>query len=438
MPGSFDNVVLQYQHPYIATYLEDNTIYTDTDEVSVPTPSFNGIQVGFFGAGRDNVILYSTNTDMFIEEYGEPNYKLYGQAAYNAVAALNTNQCGMYTLRLLPDDATYANCVVMVDWKVETPEEGDDPKPQLYIKFRKANVTGAKSTAELKTAIAAMYGTELDDEGYNSAPLISFWQLGRGKYGNATRLNFTDPMDYDSEGNTYRYYQIQVMEYAKTGLTTKERISGCLQDGILDHSNSNNPSMFMEDLINDPELGSKKINVMVHSDTYEEIYAAYQSAVENYTEQEAGAILNEDTLDIITGLLMDGTENPVINLVDNSAEADYLNPISVDGFAMAGGTDGTFDTGDATTVEALKTELLIKAFQGSIDRKLTSRFGTPADFCMDANFPEEVKREMGGFAAKREYDAMTYIDTGLLTSSSEICNFLEGMKSVTAYNLVKE
>lgn len=438
MPGSFDNVVLQYQHPYIATYLEDNTIYTDTDEVSVPTPSFNGIQVGFFGAGRDNVILYSTNTDMFIEEYGTPNYKLYGQAAYNVVAALNTNQCGMYTLRLLPDDATYANCVVMVDWKVETPEEGDDPKPQLYIKFRKANVTGAKSTAELKTAIAAMYGTELDDEGYNSAPLISFWQLGRGKYGNATRLNFTDPMDYDSEGNTYRYYQIQVMEYAKTGLTTKERISGCLQDGILDHSNSNNPSMFMEDLINDPELGSKKINVMVHSDTYEEIYAAYQSAVENYTEQEAGAILNEDTLDIITGLLMDGTENPVINLVDNSAEADYLNPISVDGFAMAGGTDGTFDTGDATTVEALKTELLIKAFQGSIDRKLTSRFGTPADFCMDANFPEEVKREMGGFAAKREYDAMTYIDTGLLTSSSEICNFLEGMKSVTAYNLVKE
>ena len=33
MPGSFDNVVLQYQHPYIATYLVDNTIYTDTDEV---------------------------------------------------------------------------------------------------------------------------------------------------------------------------------------------------------------------------------------------------------------------------------------------------------------------------------------------------------------------------------------------------------------------
>src|SRR5699024_9620766 len=86
----------------------------------------------------------------------------------------------------------------------------------------------------------------------------------------------------------------------------------------------------------------------------------------------------------------------------------------------------------------LKTELLIKAFQGGVDKKLTSRFGTPADFCMDANFPEEVKREMGGFAAKREYDAMTYIDTGLLTSASEVANFLEGMKSITAYNLVKE
>lgn len=438
MPGSFDNVVLQYQHPYIATYLEDNTIYTDTDEVSVPTPSFNGIQVGFFGAGRDNVTLYSTNTDMFIEEYGTPNYKLYGQAAYNVVAALNTNQCGMYTLRLLPDDATYANCVIMVDWKVETPAEGDDPKPQLYIKFRKANITGARSAAAIRTGAAALYGTELDDEGYNSAPLVTFWQLGRGKYGNSTRLSFSDPMDYDSENNTYRYYQIQVMEYAKTGLTTKERISGCLQDGILDHSNSNNPSMFMEDLVNDPELGSQKVNIIVHSDTYEQIYAAYQSAVENYTETEAGAILTEDELDIITGLLMDGTANPVINLVDNSSEDDYLNPISVDGFALESGTDGSFDTADSTTVENLKTELLIKAFQGGVDKKITSRFGTPADFCMDANFPEEVKREMGGFAAKREYDAMTYIDTGLLTSTSEIENFLEGMKSITAYNLVKE
>ena len=438
MPGSFDNVVLQYQHPYIATYLEDNTIYTDTDEVSVPTPSFNGIQVGFFGAGRDNVILYSTNTNMFIEEYGTPNYKLYGQAAYNVVAALNTNQCGMYTLRLLPDDATYANCVIMVDWKVETPAEGDDPKPQLYIKFRKANITGARSAAAIRTGAAALYGTELDDEGYNSAPLVTFWQLGRGKYGNSTRLSFSDPMDYDSENNTYRYYQIQVMEYAKTGLTTKERISGCLQDGILDHSNSNNPSMFMEDLVNDPELGSQKVNIIVHSDTYEQIYAAYQSAVENYTETEAGAILTEDELDIITGLLMDGTANPVINLVDNSSEDDYLNPISVDGFALESGTDGSFDTADSTTVENLKTELLIKAFQGGVDKKITSRFGTPADFCMDANFPEEVKREMGGFAAKREYDAMTYIDTGLLTSTSEIENFLEGMKSITAYNLVKE
>ena len=438
MPGSFDNVVLAYQHPYIATYLEDNTIYNDTDTVSVPTPAFNGIQVGFFGAGRDNVILYSTNTNMFIEEYGKPNYKLYGQAAYNAVAALDTNQCGMYTLRLLPDDATYANCVIMVDWKVETPIEGDNPKPQLCIKFRKASVTGAKTVAALKTGIAAMYGTELDDEGYNTAPLMSFWQLGRGTYGNSTRLKFADTMDYDSDTNTYRYYELDVMEFAKTGLTTKENITGCVQDGILELVNENNPSMFMEDLVNDPEYGSKKINMMVHSDTYEQIVAAYNEAVANYTADDGITVLNEETLDVIMGLYMDGTENPVINMVDNSTAADYLNPISVDGFTLENGTNGALDGSDATAVEQVKSELLIKAFRGEIDRKLTSRFGTPADFCMDANFPEEVKREMASFAAKREYDAMTYIDSGTMTSSSEIINFLTGLKSITAYNLVKE
>ena len=93
--GVFDNVVLTYQHPYIATYLQDNTIYTEEAEAEIPTPSFNGIQVGFFGGGRDNVVLYSTNTEMFVNEYTKPNYKLYGQAAYNAVAAIGTGSRGM-------------------------------------------------------------------------------------------------------------------------------------------------------------------------------------------------------------------------------------------------------------------------------------------------------------------------------------------------------
>ena len=445
--GVFDNVVLTYQHPYIATYLQDNTIYTEEAEAEIPAPSFNGIQVGFFGGGRDNVVLYSTNTEMFVNEYTKPNYKLYGQAAYNAVAALDSGQCGMYTLRLMPDDATYANAVIMVDWKESEKEvqvgTDDEPKTEqrkvLSIKFRKTSVANATTVARIKTGVAKLYATEADGDGYMSAPLIALWQLGRGKYGNATKIKFVDSVDYESEETTFRSYEIDVMETAKTGLTIKEQLIGSIVDGVLDDINTKNPSQFLEDVIDDPESGSNKINVVVMSDVMETIYAQYEKTFAEFHKDDAEETLPAlEAIDIIFGNALTGDVDRVIDLVDNSDATDYVNLIAVDGFNLVGGSDGALDDTDPTVVEKTKTDLLIKAFRGTIDKRLSSRFSTPANFCLDANFPEEVKREMAAWAAKREYDAMTYLDTGLLTSNTEIVSMLRDMRSLTAYNLVKE
>lgn len=442
--SSFDNVTLEYKHPYIPIYLEDNTIYDENEETVTPTPSFNGIQVGFFGAGRDNVMLYSTSTDMFINEYGTPNYKLYGQAAYNVVAALNTNQCGMYTLRLLPANAAYANFVVMVDYKVET-ESGEDGQPvegatpKLKVRFRKTSIKEATTESKLKTGVAALYGNAADSDGFMSKPLFTFWQLGRGKYGNSTKIKFVDSVDYDSDSNIYRTYQLQVMEPGKTGLTVKERISGTFSDELLDTSgDSLNPSTFIEDRVNDQEYGSGKISMMFHTDTWEDIVKAYQTVIEGNPDITDDYKLDVTTLDIIFGLKMDGLANTLIDIVDNSADADYVNLISVDGFGLVDGSDGDLDAADSAAVEKTKTELLVAAFQGLVDPKLISRYGSPADFALDANFPDEVKRTMATFAAKREYDAVTYIDSGLLSTTSEVINFLRELKNISAYNLVEE
>lgn len=445
--GVFDNVVLTYQHPYIATYLQDNTIYTEEAEAEIPTPSFNGIQVGFFGGGRDNVVLYSTNTEMFVNEYTKPNYKLYGQAAYNAVAALDTGSCGMYTLRLMPDDATFANAVIMVDWKESEKEvqvgTEDEPKTEtrkvLSVKFRKTKISNATRVAQIKTGVAKLYKSEADAEGYNSAPLIALWQLGRGTYGNATKIKFVDSVDYESEETTFRSYEIDVMETARTGLTVKEQLIGSIVDGVLDYDNTKNLSQFLEDVIDDPGTGSNKINVAVMSDTMEKIYEQYQKTFAEHHAGDADAVLPTiEKFDIIFGNTLMGEVDPVIDLVDNSTAADYANLIAVDGFALAGGSNGALDAADPTAVEKTKTDLLLKAFRGDIDKRLSSRFSTPANFCLDANFPEEVKREMAAWAAKREYDAMTYLDTGLLTSNTEIISLLRDLRSLTSFNLVKE
>ena len=73
--------------------------------------------------------------------------------------------------------------------------------------------------------------------------------------------------------------------------------------------NENNPSMFMEDLVNDPEYGSKKINMMVHSDTYEQIVAAYNEAVANYRRMMELLSLMKRLWISSRVFTLDGTEN---------------------------------------------------------------------------------------------------------------------------------
>ena len=61
MTGISENVVLTYSHPHVATFLTDNTIYSEENDTVVALPEFNGIQVGFFGGGRDNTVMYCSD-----------------------------------------------------------------------------------------------------------------------------------------------------------------------------------------------------------------------------------------------------------------------------------------------------------------------------------------------------------------------------------------
>lgn len=440
------SVILQYTHPYIPIFLQDNTIYVDDTGRETPLPAFNGIQVGFFGGGRDNTVLYCAATDQFINEYHDPDFKKYGQAGYNAVAALDTKQAGMYIMRLLPKNAAYANLTIMVDYKLEeiTTTEGEETvstgKHRMRIRFRKATSGGANTVAILKNKVAELYEDMMDDDGdgWFTAPLFTFWQLGRGEYGNDTKIRFTDPMTYTRTDNDYRTYRVTVMETDANGLKEREYLTGTLCDGLLDKTNADNPSLFLEDITNDPELGSGKINMLVHTDTLDSMLAMYNQLVtDEYSDTHN--VLDIRYFDPVFGLLMNGEVNDLIELVDNSEEKDYVNLVSVSGFELESGSDGDLtSTFNKEDVEQEKTNLLISAFSNDIDRRLGSSHAVPADFCLDANFPDPVKRQMAVFAAKREYSCMVYIDSGLLTTVSEVTAWARDFRDIFSNNLVKE
>lgn len=618
--GSFDNVTLLYSHPHISIYIEDNTGYTEKT-VDNSAKEFNGIQVGFFGSGRDNTLLYCTNTDEYLNEYSDPNFKLYGQAGYNAYNALDTKYAGMYILRLMPDNATYANTVILAKYKLidDTtitpsitgnnvmeligtnpiqeliPDEEDGgtadssvftltgtvvsgltgdanidalfshitpewlngnnlgkfsvatvkiPKPEtvvgesititqtssalkkfysdfgmdaehikantdretatktrtyeteellegndyitlamlitendtiyldvewggasetqsiiirtsgvsfvdeitnneednsnkkLGISYEAVSIEGASNVNQLKAEIANMYSEDPDENGFYCSPLMAFWALGRGTYGSNLRIQFIDGNSYDgSVDPTTRMYNVNVLESTKKGIAIREHIFGMMDEDAFDEDYDIGPSLYLPDLVNDPDEGSGKIGMYFNSVTYNHMLDLANTLVDEDSEK-----FTVQTFDPIFGLTVTGNENDYVKMIDNTSDENYVNLIAADGFRLGAGSDGDFDMDKNTLeeVEEAREIMLIKAFEGNVDKRIKSRYSTPADFCLDAGFSDNVKRTMGAFALDRKYDCMTYLDTKLLKTATECINFLKDMNNVNGNNIVKE
>lgn len=487
--SEFDDVVLTYPHPHVVTFLQDNTVYTETF-LEAESPVI-GIQFGTFSQGRDNELLLCNTLTEFIEEFGTPNYDLYGQAAYNIVNALNTGYCSMYVMRVMPDNATHANTVIMVRYKVvknepETPEppidnesggaegislfsefqesdlyevvtnpnepdiseeteniEGERLGGTLHLSFYAVKLSGATSVKEIELKLAEMYTPDPDDEGYIHQPLFCFYQRGRGVFGHNTRLRFADASNYDDPDSLYRKYRLDVMHKGET-LVRKESIEGTLNEDLFDVDTKE--SLYLQDLVMDPETGSSRIGLIIQSHILEDLLDLYNTEVAKSYDEEYAI----DTIDFLFGKAFDGTTNPNI-VFDEISNAINLN--SVDGFRLYNGNDGDFTyvkdkknpTGGGSAIgsNSLKRQIaidecLVRGIRGEFDKTVLSRFTSHADFMLDACFSDEVKRALIQLAVKREYDAMTYIDTGLLTSVDDTIKWLEDYSLLTGHNVVKE
>lgn len=644
-----NNVQLLYQHPHITLYLEDNTIQSEESSVESDSGLY-GIQVGAFESGRDNVVLRYTNTEQMISELGDLNHEVYGQAGYNAYRALNSKACGMYIMRCMPDDATYANKVIMAKFKVlgannseETPvvdhvdtsvelvdgknpfsdlgsstmgnfafygnvvsgltgdpeidglyghitpdwlngknlpkftlgivrimvpngvtpgatikitntskalknfyadfnedpdhivvsgntgtkvreytleeilpsgsinfdmallvqendtismsiEWNDDAATVTDYTFSSANVVftdtaatatvdttvdgdadavtgpcldisyyatsfeGVSTEDDLKLKFSALYSENMDEEGYYHMPVMLFYSLGRGLYGNNLRIKFSDAMEYEGDDTPFRRYCITVMQLTKDGLKAREYIRGSISETAWDNTQyADGLPAYLQDLTNDVEYGSQKINVEITEQTFEKMLELYNTEIANGNDI---AELTMDEFDPIFGLDMHGEQSAYIlrsNYVGDAGEA--VNLEAIDGFALLNGTDGSMTYKSKMTADEKAAydnayeQALIRAFQPvelpnvesgkqvvlpMHDTSLKSRYSTPADFMFDANFPDTVKIAMAKFAQGREYDCMTYLDAGLCQTVGESMVWLKSMKDIYSYNLVKE
>ena len=420
---SFENVVLQYAHPHVAVYLEDNTTYTET--FLAEDEPVKMIQCGMFAEGRDNKVVYCPSYESFIEEFGNPNYKLYGQACYNVAHALMGGYAGAYVLRVMPEDATFANIVIMARYKVIS----DDKGLKLSLNFTAQTITNVTTKDELLMQISLLKANDPDEDGYYSRPVFCVYQSGRGAYGNNTRFRIADITQYDDDDTTFREYRLDILRMEDT-LVRKEYAFGSFDQDLYDVETKE--SLYLEDLVNDEEEGLGKVRIEICDDILEEILDMYNNQVlASYN------LPPEDmkVFDFIYGRTMTGATNEYITYETTADTVAFTQ--ETEGVTLESGSDGSFDISSPNRDEVYE-ELLIKAYNGTIDKSIKSKFSTPCDFMLDAAFPDSVKRAMVGLATYRQYDAMTYLDAGLVDTIDETIEWLDDMKKVWNYNVIKE
>ena len=269
MPRS-GQIIPEYLHPHEATYINDNTRYEDyvSGESGV-----RFLNVFASSKGRDNQLLSFTSITDWVNEYGLPDYRRYGQPGYNAYVALSTGLASSQSMRVMPPDASYANMVLVAKYQVL------DGK--LKMKFETKTVTGILNSDDLQAYVDRMEDSEPDEEGYQTLPIMSFWSRGRGVYGNDYRVRISRDKGADKENDYVNYvFELLTMENGSLEVLESYNVSMYL-DAIDPNSNF---TLFVNDIIDDEEnKGSSRFNTSVIYDNLVKVFEAYQEAFEAAT-----------------------------------------------------------------------------------------------------------------------------------------------------------
>lgn len=396
-----------YLHPHVATYINDNTEFNDS-AAGVVDDNVKLFYVITSRKGRDNVFLTHTNEYDWLKEYGTPNMNLYGQAGYMAHASLSTGICTVKTMRVMPEDATYANALIALKVKVDS--------DKLIVKHTCSFRDDINDKGDLLAGLEALRDEDPDGEGFTTLPLAALYCVGRGEYGNEFRVRLTQSMQMDRE-NDYKNCKVEILT-TEGGLSSLGFYEGALHCEALEGKRS----IYVEDFVNDVKTGSGHINMYIEPATLKQVTEMYKTLNPEITEQ---------TMDIFGFLTKGQKALPKVEIDPATVILD-----SIEGIPLSGGTDGNFSEKDAATRQANINAVLVKAMKGQIDKSIKSRRRVPADVMLDCCYDAEVKRAMLDLANMRKASAF-YMDAGLLTTIAQATDWADDMLNLSPYLLSK-
>jgi hypothetical protein len=427
-------------------------VYTKIIDLSAyvaAVPGTIAFIAGLTAKGEDNVMKFVGSRGEFIGEFGDPNItdygKNYGQGPYLAYNYLGESG-SLYWMRVLPDDATYAN------FRIDGTLSDTDSSAGIQITY----LSGVNSKAEIKTNLEAPDATTF--------PLCVFYPIGRGEYYNGISLRLTphsnptlngvyvldiyekqsdnqdviiesfeisfDPNALDlagdslwveyvlqtystvlrcemlkADGNYAPGYDLLVKVYDKDiGTVSVDEVGGSITDNKQNFS----------DWQTSPETGNATYMVVAKDGRGNSLYG-WLGAATGTTFSSVNVFNGRDLDTASRGWVGDLTafdSGSTITYQIKKANTSISDTfVSSEGAPLKLGSDGSLKNSSGDLDTTVATEILANAYDGTVDDNVLDTELYYFSVVFDAGYPTDVKTQIVNLATTRR-DCVAILDNG--------------------------
>lgn len=457
-----------YIHSRVMTTVIDNSI---ADEVVTIPVEFVLYQPYFSDEGEDNVLRSHDYETSFVAETGKPNIKKHGQQIYNAIQWLKGGG-KVLGLRLTAEDSKPAFGVLNIRTKViselnvqsdgETPVTAATtglmisptfvPVPASVLTSAVLALPEKLMMKQIANAIQSDADAMTSAAGWTDHFLTFVKKRGRGKFGNNFGVTLTLDQTREDDIEDSRRYFFQAIKKDSYGNVTSVSDLKSVSFNPVAVDPTGTVSEFLDTVIESDEY--KKVftgfAVYTNEEVYEELLELFAGYTGEVTNSDGSVIISPAMLakDIDFLYLIDKegdsykrflpiseTEITAMVTATDVPEINFGEPNAF----LTGGNDGALDaanytiggTGPGTyadkkavqaAITAVKTALMVKAYQGKVDSNILSPYKYQISAVIDADNAADVKKEMVYLCRKR-LDIIAYVDCGHAASCAAAINF---------------
>jgi hypothetical protein len=324
-------IIPYYSHPHVFTVINDNSYYdetvADTSTTTAELPYSTAIVVGA-DQGIDNKFVRLKDLATKKSIFGESNYMKYGQPSLQLDALFNGNT-NVWVCRVLPDNATYGNLVILAHYrkgKILDELNQETGKSRLEIKFSVAYATtpyltsGAVSDDAISEFAKSLAKDTADAQtGYMTIPIGYVRMTGRGKYGNNYSISITRDTSAEKE------YSVKMYDFNLISNTNSSKITNIFA-GSLVSTIKNSASLLINDVTNSYSDGSSPIIINMFDDSIDSLYDFYKDIVaENLKYIQASGGTSDELAELkVAQAIENDTFDPIFGYVINTKKDEII------------------------------------------------------------------------------------------------------------------